>query len=150
MIQFFKRFYLCSERACMWARVGWRASGGGRSRLPTEQGAQREAQSQDPRIMTWAKRRGIMDWATQGPFDKILINEKQRHVKVKQLSLNHFNVRYLMLVFSLSNIHVQIFSQLEKAHSLVMWNPEIMSIEEFLMFAYHYLNCLGFFLKEGR
>ena len=40
-----------------------------RIRLSTEQGAQHEAWSQDPRIMTWAKGRQLTNWATQAPLD---------------------------------------------------------------------------------
>ena len=41
--------------------------GRGRSRLPTEQGAWREAWSWDPGIMTQAEGRCPTDWATQAP-----------------------------------------------------------------------------------
>ena len=36
----------------------------GRSRLPTEQGAWHQTQSQDPEIMSWAEDRHLTDWAT--------------------------------------------------------------------------------------
>ena len=52
-----------------WMGRGWRE---GRSSLPTEQGAQCWAQSQDPRIMTWAEGRRLTDWATQVPLNWIL------------------------------------------------------------------------------
>ena len=37
------------------------------SGLPTEQEGQYEAESQDPKIMTWAEGRCLTDWATQVP-----------------------------------------------------------------------------------
>ena len=42
-----------------------RGSGRGRSGLPTEQGAQHGARSQDPEIMTWAEGRHLADGAAQ-------------------------------------------------------------------------------------
>ena len=47
------------------ARGGTADRGRGRSRLPTEQGARFGAQSQDPRITTWADGRRLTKWATQ-------------------------------------------------------------------------------------
>ena len=41
------------------------AAGRGKSRLPTEQGAQCGTRFQDPKIMTWAEGRHLTDWAIQ-------------------------------------------------------------------------------------
>ena len=63
---FFLRFYLREserEREIM-SRGG---KGRGRSRLPAEQEAQCRTRSQDPGIITWAKGRCLINWATQVP-----------------------------------------------------------------------------------
>ena len=73
---FFKEFY-----SFIWERKkrkerAWAGGGQGWSRLLAEQGAQNEAQSQDPGIMTWAKVH-LMDWTTLAPnstqFDRIYL-----------------------------------------------------------------------------
>ena len=60
-----------SERA---STNRWMDRERGRSRLPTEQGAQCGARSQDPGIMTWAKGRRLTHWITQAPQgnDKVI------------------------------------------------------------------------------
>ena len=54
----------------------WRWSG--RSRLPTEQGAQCSAQTQDSEIMTWPEGRGLPDWATQCPYSILSSNRTSK------------------------------------------------------------------------
>ena len=49
----------------LMGRGGAADRGRGGSRLPTEQGARFGAQSQDPRITTWADGRRLTKWATQ-------------------------------------------------------------------------------------
>ena len=46
----------------------------GRSRLPAKQGTPPGAQSQDPRIVTWAEGRRLTHWATQAPLRKGISN----------------------------------------------------------------------------
>ena len=52
------------------------AEGEGEADFPAEQGAQCGTQSQDPGIMTWAKGRRLIHWATQAlltqAFNKII------------------------------------------------------------------------------
>ena len=66
LLKYFNLFEREQERA--------QAEGRGRSRLPTEQGTSCGAQSQDPRIMTWAKGRHLTGWVTQAPLNLIFIN----------------------------------------------------------------------------
>jgi len=60
---FFKDFIWerASERARERAQREW-------EKQIAEQGARREALSQDPKIMTWAEDRCLTDWATQVPL----------------------------------------------------------------------------------
>ena len=64
----FNRFYLF-----VWQRERAQAGGAadrgrGRNRPSEKQGAWCGAQSQDPRIMTWAEGRRLTDWVTQAPL----------------------------------------------------------------------------------
>ena len=56
--------FLC---VCKWETSRGSSRGRGRSRLPTEQGTQCRAQSQDPGIMTWAEGSCLTNWATHAP-----------------------------------------------------------------------------------
>ena len=76
---FFKKyfFYLFiwereKERESKHTQAG-EGGGKGRSRLPTEQGAQCRAQYQDPEIMTWAEGRSLANWASEVPFSLLFI-----------------------------------------------------------------------------
>ena len=60
LFYYFIRFYLF-----IWERAQAGGRCRGRSRLPTEQGAQCRTRSQDPMIMTWAEGRCLTDCATQ-------------------------------------------------------------------------------------
>ena len=50
--------------------------GGGRSKLPAEQGARHESPSYDPRIMTWAEGGRLADWATQATPSLVMLKIK--------------------------------------------------------------------------
>ena len=60
---FFQRFYLFT-----WERAWAEGRGRGRSRFPAGQEAWHWAQSQESKIMTWAKGRCLTNWATQRPL----------------------------------------------------------------------------------
>ena len=62
-------FFIYKDFIYLWerAQAGARGREGGRSRLPTEQGAKYGAWSQDLGIMTRAQGRHLTSWATQVP-----------------------------------------------------------------------------------
>ena len=77
---YFLRFYLFIWKWEIYIErehePGGRGRGRWRSRLPTEQGAQRGTRSQDPRIIIWAAGRPWTEWATQVPLLESLLNDQ--------------------------------------------------------------------------
>ena len=69
-IFFFKFIYL-RESEPEWESAQAGRRGRGRSRLPTEHGAQSGAGSQDPGIIICPEGRRLTDWATQTPLGSI-------------------------------------------------------------------------------
>ena len=71
----FLKILFIREREGEWAQAGG-AAGRGRRRLPAEQGARSETQSQDPKIMTPAEGRSLTDWVTQASPQQNFLKKK--------------------------------------------------------------------------
>ena len=93
----------------------------GRSRLPTEQGAQCGAWSQDPKIMTWAKGKCLTNWATQASLSHIFFSQFIVYTYTSQVFCFCFSILKACHIFYWIYFSFMCFEDLKRSYMSSLW-----------------------------